>query len=131
MDCRSLQRIVLPASLISIGDFAFHDCYNLVSVTGGAGLKTIGRQAFEFDSRLKTFKITSKKLKKIGVGAFRCCFALKTISIKKTTKLTKKGVKGSLYLSSVKTVKVKKSKVRKYKKIFRRGNSGRSVKVKK
>ena len=131
MDCRSLQKIVLPGSLVSIGDFAFQDCYNLVSVIGGSGLQTIGRQAFEFDSRLKTFTITSKKLKKIGVGAFRCCFALKTISIKKTTKLTKKGVKGSLYLSSVKTVKVKKSKVKKYKKIFRRGNSGRSVKVKK
>lgn len=131
MDDRSIQKLVLPGSLVSIGDFAFHDNASLTSVTGGVGLQTIGRQAFEFDTRLKTFKITSKKLKKIGTGAFRCCLSLKTIYIKKTTKLTKKGVKGSLYLSSVKTVKVKKSKVRKYKKIFRRGNSGRSVNVKK
>ena len=132
MDCRSLQKLSLPKSLVSIGDFAFHDCYNLVSVTGGAGLQTIGRQAFEFDTRLKTFTITSKKLKKIGVGAFRCCTSLKTISIKKTTKLTKKGVKGSLYLSSVKKVKVKKSKVKKYKKYFTYRNCGkRSVKVRK
>ena len=131
MDCRSLQRVSLPASLVSIGEGAFYDCYNLVSVTGGAGLQTIGKQAFAFDNKLKTFTITSKKLKKIGLGAFRCCLSLKTISIKKTTKLTKKGVRGSLASSSVKTVKVKKSKVKKYKKIFRRGNSGRSVKVKK
>ena len=56
---------------------------------------------------------------------------LKTLYLKKTTKLTKKGVRGSLYLSSVKTVKVKKSKVRKYKKIFKKSNSGKKVKVKK
>ena len=41
------------------------------------------------------------------------------------------GVKNSLKGSSVKTVKVKKKKVRKYKKFFKKKNSGKSVKVKK
>ena len=53
------------------------------------------------------------------------------LNIKKTTKLTKAGVKNSLAGSSVKTVKVKKSKVKKYKKIFKKKNSGKKVKVKK
>lgn len=130
--CESLTKVYIPKNVSSIGDFAFKDNWKLTSVTGGAGLKTIGRQAFEYSSRLKTFKITSKKLSKIGSCAFYCCNSLKTIYIKKTTKLTKKKVKGSLYFSSVKTVKVKKSKVKKYKKYFTYRNCGkRYVKVKK
>ena len=54
-----------------------------------------------------------------------------TLNLKKTTKLTKSGVKNSLKESSVKTVMVKKTKVRKYNKIFKKKNSGKKVKVKK
>ena len=57
---------------------------------------------------LTSFKITSKKLKKIGSYAFSGDKLLKTIYIQKTTKLTKKGVKKSMKSSSIKTVKVKK-----------------------
>ena len=70
-------------------------------------------------------------LYKIGSQAFYKDTKLKTIYIKNTTKLTKAGVKKSLKGSSVKTVKVKKSKIWKYKKIFKKSNSGKKVKVKK
>ena len=56
---------------------------------------------------------------------------LKTVKIKNTAKLTKSGVKKSLKGSYVKTVKVKKAKVKAYKKIFKKSNSGRFVTVKK
>ena len=56
---------------------------------------------------------------------------IKSLDIKNTVKLTKAGVKKSLKKSYVKTVKVKKAKVKPYKKIFKKSNSGRSVKVKK
>lgn len=131
-NCTHVTKVYLPASVTTIGDFSFRGMFNLVRFTGGAGLVTIGAQAFEHDSKLSYFVITSKKLKKIGKGCFNCDFKLKTIYIKNTTKLTKKGVKGSLYLSSVKKVKVKKSKVKKYKKYFTYRNCGkRSVKVRK
>ena len=68
---------------------------------------------------------------KIGPYSFYGDKALKTLYLKKTTKLVKSGVKQSLKGSKVKTVKVKKSKVKKYKKYFKKSNSGRSVKVKK
>lgn len=127
-----VTKVYLPASVTTIGDFAFRGMYNMVKFTGGAGLVTIGAQAFEHCSKLSNFVITSKKLKKIGKACFICDFKLKTIYIKNTTKLTKKGVKGSMYLSSVKKVKVKKSKVKKYKKYFTYRNCAkRGVKVKK
>ena len=75
--------------------------------------------------------ISSKILSKIGTYAFAKDSKLKTIKIKSTTKLTKKGVKKSLKSSKVKTVKVKKSKVKKYRKYFTKKNCGRKVKVKK
>ena len=56
---------------------------------------------------------------------------LKTLQIKKTTKLTKAGVKNSLKGSFVKTVKVKKSKLKKHKKFFKKNNCGKKVTVKK
>ena len=86
---------------------------------------------FAYCSKLSSFTITSKVLKKIGNYAFNKDKKLKTVYIKNTTKLTKSGVKKSLKGSSVKTVKVKKSKVKKYKKYFKKSNSGRKVKVKK
>lgn len=130
-DCWELLYVYVPASVSTIGDFAFRGNHKLRSVTGGAGLTSIGVQAFEHTWNLKTFKITSKKLQRIGKLCFYCS-GLKTLQIKKTTKLKKKKVKGSLYMSSVKTVKVKKSKVRKYKKFFTPRNCGKyRVKVKK
>lgn len=121
----------IPSSVTTIGAYAFYNNSNLKSVTGGAGLVTIGNYAFFKCSKLATFKITSKKLKTIGAYAFKSCGKLKTIYIQKTTKLTKKTVKSSLKSSSVKTVKVKKTKVSAYKKFFTKGNCGRKVTVKK
>ncbi len=127
-----LIKVYLPAGVTTIGDFAFRSNYNMVRCSGGAGLVTIGTQAFEHCWKLSYFAITSKKLKKIGKACFLCDSKLKTIYIKQTTKLTKKGVKNSMYLSSVKKVKVKKSKVKKYKKYFTYRNCAkRGVKVKK
>ena len=128
---KNLKELVLGSNVVSLTDGNFEDCPELVSVTGGAGLVNIGYRAFANCPKLKTFNITSKKLNTIGTKAFYGDKLLKTLSLKKTTKLTKSGVKNSLKGSSVKTVKVKKSKVKKYKKIFKKKNSGKSVKVKK
>jgi hypothetical protein len=121
----------IGSNVTSIEDQAFLGCPGLVSVTGGLRLRSIGSKVFTNCSKLKTFKITSSVLWKIGPYSFYGDKALKTLYLKKTTKLVKSGVKQSLKGSKVKTVKVKKSKVKKYKKYFKKSNSGRSVKVKK
>ena len=126
-----LKTLIIGKNVAAIDDDAFANCPNLTSVTGGLGIRTIGARAFENCPNLKTFNLVSKVLNKIGPSAFNGDVLLKTLTIKKTTKLTKSGVKNSLAGSSVTTVKVKKKKVKKYKKFFKKNNSGRSVKVKK
>ena len=128
---KTVKTVYVGAYVVIIDANAFYGCSNLVKVSGGAGLKTIGTNAFARCSKLSTFVITSKVLYKIGVTAFYKDSKLKTLYIKNTTKLTKSGVKKSLKGSKVKTVKVKKSKIRKYRSYFKKKNSGRYVKVKK
>lgn len=126
-----MKSLTIGSNVSVIGSNAFYGCTSLTSVSGGKGLKTIGSNAFARCPKLSSFKIYSKCLSKIGTTCFTGDKKLKTLYIKNTTKLTKKGVKKSLKGSKVKTVKVKKSKVKKYKKFFTKKNCGRKVKVKK
>lgn len=128
---KTLKTLYITENIRFIDNCAFYGCSNLVKVSGGAKLEIIGQSAFINCTKLKTFVITSTVLRKIGPTAFYGDKALKTIYVKNTVKLTKAGVKKSLKGSKVKTVKVKKSKVKAYKKIFKKKNSGRKVKVKK
>ena len=92
---------------------------------------TISEGAFTGYDKL-TNVVIGKNVKKINRCAFDGCKKLKTITVN-TKKLTKKTTKECLKGSSVKTVKVPKNKVKAYKKLFAKGNSGSkySVKVKK
>lgn len=126
-----IKTLTIGANVKIIDSYAFYGCKKMTKVYGGARLETIGSYAFAYCSKLKSFTITSSVLKKISSYTFKKDKKLKTIKIKYTTKLTKSGVKKSLKKSYVKTVKVKKSKVKSYKKIFKRSNSGRYVRVKK
>ena len=126
-----IKTVSIGSNVAVIGDNAFYDCSGLTKVTIGKGVKTIGNNAFARCPKLSSFTVSSTVLWKIGTYAFAKDSKLKTLFIKNTTKLTKKGVKKSLKSSSVKTVKVKKSKVSKYRKFFTKKNCGRKVKVKK
>ena len=128
---KNIKSLYVNANITAIDNYAFYGCSSLVMVSGGCNLRTIGSYAFAGCPKLSSFKLSSKVLAKIGTYCFKSDSKLKTIYIKSTTKLTKKGVKKSLKGSKVKTVKVKKSKVRKYRKFFTKKNAGKRVKVKK
>ncbi len=125
-----IKTLSIGANVVVIDAYAFYGCSYLVKVAGGARLRTIGARAFASCIRLRTFVITSRALRKIGAFSFYNDRSLKVLYIRNTVALTKGGVKKSLKGSRVKVVKVKKSKVRKYRKIFKKKNSGRRVKVK-
>ena len=121
-------------TVTSIGQKAFRNCKKLKKLTIPASVKIIGKEAFLNCKKLKKLTIPAS-VKSIGTGAFRGCKALKTLVIR-TELLTKKGVKGSLKGSKVEKVKVKlgskkrnQQYVRKYRKFFRKANSGRYVVV--
>ena len=126
-----IKTLTIGANIKIIDNYAFCGCKNLAKVYGGGRVEIICTYAFANCPKLYSFTITSPNLKKIGANSFNYDKKLKTIKIKNTTKLTKSGVRKSLRKSKVKTVRVKKSKIKAYKKIFKKSNSGRSVRVKK
>ena len=79
-------------------------------------------------SSIKTI-VLGKKVRVIKKRALAKCKAATTLVIK-TTKLTKKSVKGCLAGSKIKTVKVPKAKKKAYKKLFTKKICGKKVTVK-
>ncbi|MGE0021822.1 MAG: leucine-rich repeat domain-containing protein [Draconibacterium sp.] len=77
-NCSSLQSIIFPDSVVSIGFGAFSNCNNLTSVTLNSYLKVIGNGAFEGCRSLSSIKIPENVVS-IGVGAFFYCTELKEI----------------------------------------------------
>lgn len=129
--CAQLESIRTSAAVI--GYKALSGCTALRGVDFSKATE-IGKYAFKGDSGLRTVS-TGAKLKTLGYKALAGT-KVKVLSIK-SKKLTEKSVKGSLKDSSVKKIEVaisgnKKTVskyVAKYKKIFKKSNSGRSVEV--
>ena len=78
--CASLEEVVLPDSLSSIGDYAFSDCSSLTSVTIGDGVTIIGKAAFSYCISLESITIPDS-VTSIGEGAFYMCESLTSIVI--------------------------------------------------
>ncbi len=75
---------VIPAdgSVIGIGDYAFEDCSNLISITIPSSIIKIGSSAFLGCSSLQTIIFAGdSRLRSIGNYAFRDCSSLTTITI--------------------------------------------------
>ena len=126
---KKLTTLIIGDNVRKIGKKAFYGCPDLKKVTIGKGLISMGDSAFAKCPKLKTFKIKSKKVTKLGKNFLKGDKSLKAITLK-STKLTKKSIKNSLKGSSVKTVKVPKSKFKSYKTIFTKKICGRKVTLK-
>ena len=70
----------IPNSVTSIGDSAFHDCYNLSSIHIPDGVTSIGRSAFSNCNNLTAIHIPDS-VTSIGDSAFYCCRSLTSIHI--------------------------------------------------
>ena len=77
---RDVRSVTLPASVESIGTFAFRSCTNLTSVVLPASVKEIGAFAFQDCTALEQVEL-SPGLTDIPAYAFEGCTSLKTIVI--------------------------------------------------
>ena len=117
-------------AVTSIAKNAFKNNKKLTKVKIGRNVKSIGESAFSGCKKLSKVEL-DVNLTKIGKNAFRNCKRLKTITIK-STKLNKKNVgKGAFKGITAKTViKVPKSRLAAYRKLFRSKGLSKKVRFK-
>lgn len=116
--CTKLSKVTFGAAVKSIGSKAFYGCKSLKSVTLGAKVASIGASAFQNCAKLTKVTVKSAKLKTVGKSAFAGCKKLKSASLK-TTKLKSVGKNALKGTAKKLVVKVPKSKVRAYQKLFK------------
>lgn len=79
-NCSSLQQIVIPSTVISIGRKAMADCVNLQHVDLPLGLLTLGDSVFANCSSLQTISLPSS-LVEIRKRAFENCIQLQLVTL--------------------------------------------------
>ena len=108
--CKKLKNFTIGSEVTEIGDNAFADCQTLTRVIIPAKVTMIGKNAFKGNKKLKIIIIKSKKVKKIGKGAFKNINKKATIYVPKS---------------------LSKKQFAKYKKMFKNAGIPKSVKIKK
>ena len=77
-DCSGLTSLTLPAGITSISDYAFEGCSGLTSLTLPAGITSIGSRAFYWCSGLTSLTLPDG-ITSIGSGAFSDCSGLTSL----------------------------------------------------
>ncbi len=84
-NCSSINKIVIPDSVTSIGDSAFSNCYHLSDVTIGKNVVDIGDGAFYGCEELTSVNIPNS-VATIERYAFYYCYKLKNVVISDSVK---------------------------------------------
>ena len=85
--CKSVKKVVLPESLVCIGEYAFSES-SLTEIELPNGLKEIGRRAFGDCNNLKRVDIPDS-VEKLGDSAFAYCQNLVEVNVPSHTALGK------------------------------------------
>ena len=84
----NLHDLVLPASVVDLGEGAFASCHKLFKITM-PGVEFIGKECFGLCYNLKEI-VLPETLRQIRAGAFACCKALEEINIPSHLKIIDK-----------------------------------------
>ena len=87
----SLEKVIIPESVKSIGEGSFYDCTSLNSVSLPKKLTNIGRAAFGTCSSLTSITIPNS-VTNIGECAFLSCSSLRRVDISNTLTKIGKGI---------------------------------------
>lgn len=100
-NCRNLESIIIPASVIRIGSEAFNGCENLTSIIIPESVTEIGDEAFEDCYSLKKATI-GNSVKRIGCKAFHACFNMTEVTIgSSVTEISMGAFEGCKELNSI------------------------------
>lgn len=78
--CTRLKNIIIPNGLISIGEYAFYDCYDLTDIHIPDNVINIGRYTF-YNCRELTNVTIGKGVTSIGESTFKFCNKLTSVTI--------------------------------------------------
>lgn len=79
----SITKVVCQPGVSSIGDFAFKNCFNVISISISDTVKRIGHSAFGVCTNLSSLTIP-EGVATIEGWAFANCYSLKTVSLSRT-----------------------------------------------
>ena len=79
--CNKLEKITIPDNIESIGQYAFTGCTSIISVEIPEGVIDIGEFAFKYCEKLQSVIIPSSMLS-LKEGVFHGCFSLNSVIIK-------------------------------------------------
>ena len=80
--CETITSVTIPDSVTAIGEYAFAHCKNLVSVSMGSGLESIGDNAFADCDSLKNVTVPDS-VNSLGSWAFKSCSSLTNVVLGK------------------------------------------------
>lgn len=97
-----ITSITLPASITTIGDYAFTECSNLahIDLSNCTSLTSIGASAFQYCSSLESITLPAS-LETIGVNAFQNCTTLSQVDFSNCSSLTSINGRAFAYCSSL------------------------------
>lgn len=84
------RQTIIPNSVTKIGDYAFHFCEALTSISIPSSVTSIGSYAFRYCTGLTTIEIP-ESVTTIGYYAFDCCRGLTSIEIPSSVKSIGRG----------------------------------------
>ena len=101
----TITSVIIPDSVILIGNYAFSSCFNLtrVIISENSKLTAIGESAFSNCSSLTSIYIPSS-VSTIGSSAFEDCSNLTTVAISKDSQLTTIGDRAFYNCSSLTSI---------------------------